>query len=602
MLLFVALLFAAALTGYAQQTDEQLGVQYFNNREFDKALVTFQALYEKNPSQFSYLYYINTLLELKDFDQAEKIIRRQQKNNPGDPRYQVDLGYVYIAQGDINKGKKVYENCLKDLKPDKMQVYNLSYAFGNRRETDYLLRTYLRGRELLKDGAAFAFELAYTYEQLGNTAQMLDEYINLLQSNPQQTSTVQNRLQSWLADDIDNTRNEAFHSILLSKSQHNPDEIIYNELLLWHSIQQKDFPFALIQAKALDKRYGENGRRIFDLAALCVNNESLDAAIDAYNYIIKKNIDSDLVTASRIELINTQFRKYKNELKHDPVELAAMKSGYESLLSNLGTTNATVPLILNLSMLEAFYLNQADEATQLLQNTIETATLQPQQVAQCKMQLADIYLFTDEVWEATLLYSQVEKSFKNEPLGHEAKFRNAKLSFYIGEFDWAREQSDILKAATSKLIANDALELSLLISDNIEEDSLTTPLGMYAKADLLAFRNHDDEAIAVLDSVMVLFPGHSITDDALFKKAEIEEKHGNFSGAVKLYQNIAEAYPFGLLADDALFKQALLYEKQLNNQAKAMELFEKILTEYPGSLFVVDARKHFRNLRNDPVN
>ena len=586
----------------AQQTEEQLGVQYYMNRELDKALVTFETLYEKNPNQFNYLYYINTLFELKEFDKAEKVIKKQQKINPDDPRYRVDMGYLNIMQGDIAKGRKIYENCLKELQPDKMQIYNLTYAFSNRREIDYLIRTYLRGRELLKDPAAFAFELAYTYESLGSTELMIDEYLNLLTATPQQMSMVQNRLQAWLSDDVDNSKNEMYRSVLLKKTQQNPDEILYNELLLWHSIQQKDFPFALTQAKALDRRYGENGQRVFDLARLCISNENYDAAIDGYKYIIKKNSNSELVMLSRIELINTEFEQYKKTYSQDKNRLLLLKTEYSRLLDELGKTSFTIPLIQNLAHLQAFYLNETNEAVELLLQAISIPNVPLKNQAECKLELADIYLFSEEQWEATLLYSQVEKSFKNEPLGHEAKFRNAKLSFYIGEFDWARGQLDILKAATSKLIANDALELSLLITDNIEEDSITIPLSMYANADLLEFRNRDLDALVVLDSISLLYPMHAIADNVLFKKAEIYSKNGKFDMAATSYSEIIEKYQYDLLADDAMFNLAGLLETQLNNKVKAMELYEKILTQYPGSLYVVEARKRFRSLRNDPVN
>ena len=586
----------------AQQSEEQLGVQYYNNRELDKALATFESLYSRNPSQFNYLYYTNTLFELKEFDKAEKVIKKQLKTNPNDPRYQVDLGYLYIMQGDITKGRKIYENCLKDLQADKMQIYNLTYAFSNRRETDYVIRSYLRGRAVLNEPSVFAFELAYTYEMLGSTEQMIDEYLNLILSNPQQISLVENRLQAWLSDDVDNTKNDTYRAVLLKKSQQNPDELLYNELLLWHSVQQKDFPFALVQAKALDRRYGENGQRIFDLAALCVSNENFGAAIDGYKYIIKKNNGSELVMRSRIELINTEFRQYKSLFLQDKNQLMLMQQDYVSLLNELGKTPFTVPLILNLAHLQAFYLGETDQAIELLLQAISISKVSLASQAECKLELADIYLFSDEQWEATLLYSQVEKTFKNEPLGHEAKFRNAKLSFYIGEFGWALAQLDVLKAATSKLIANDALELSLLISDNIEEDSLTVPLSMYAKSDLLEFRNRDQDALAVLDTISVLYPMHSIVDNVLFKKAEIFSKNGKFDLAATNYSEIIEKYPYDLLADDSMFNLAGLFENQLNNKGKAMELYEKILTQFPGSLYVVEARKHFRALRNDAVN
>lgn len=586
----------------AQQTEEQLGVQYYMDRDLDKARATFEALYNRNPNQFNYLYYINTLLELKDFDKAEKIIKKQQKANPDDPHYLVDMGYLYIMQGDIAKGRKIYESCIKDLKPDKFQILNLASAFSGRRETEYMIRTYKRGRELLRDPSAFAFELAYTHELLGNTEPMIEEYLNLLSAMPQQISMVENRLQAWLSDDVDNSKNEAFQAVMLRKLQQHPDEIMYNELLLWHAVQQKDFAFALLQAKALDRRYGEDGQRVFDLAALCVSNESYDAAIDGYKYIIKKNADKELVLQSRIELINTEFKQYQSTYANDPDRLLKMEQEYARLLDELGKNNFTLPLMLNLAHLQAFYVNQTDQAISLLTQAINMPGVSPVRQAACKLELADIYLFSDNPWEATLLYSQVEKSFKNEPIGHEAKFRNARLSFYIGEFGWALAQLDVLKAATSKLIANDAMALSLLITDNIEEDSLTEPLKMYARADLLAFRNHDIEALAVLDSVISAYPNHSIVDNALYKKAEIEVKNGNFRKAADYYSQIIEKDPTGLLADDAMYNLGGLMENKLNDKNKAMELYEKIITQYPGSLYVVDARKHFRALRKDPVN
>lgn len=586
----------------AQQTEEQLGVQYYMNRDLEKARSTFEALYNRAPNQFNYYYYINTLFELKDFDKAEKVIKKQAKSGPDDPRYQVDLGYLYIMQGDVAKGRKVYDNCIKELKGDKFQVLNLASAFSSRRETEFMIRTYKRGRELLRDPSAYSFELAYTYEMLGNTELMIDEYLNLLTSSPQQISMVENRLQNWLADDADNSKNEAYHAVLIKKLQEHPDEIIYNELLLWHSIQQKDFSFALVQAKALDRRYGENGQRVFDLAELCVDNDNYDAAIDGYKYIIKKNADKELVMRSRIELINTEFRQYQASFSHDNAKLLRLEQEYMKLLDELGKNAFTIPLILNLAHLQAFQLDKSDAAIELLSEAIKIPSVPAKSQAECKLELGDIYLFSDNPWEATLLYSQVDKTFKNEPLGHEAKFRNAKLSFYIGEFGWAQAQLDVLKAATSKLIANDAMELSLLIGDNLEEDSLAIPLKMYARADLLEFRNHNAEALAVLDSLTTAYPAHIITANALFKKAEIEVRNGRFQQAADYYTEIIDKYPYGLMADDAMFNLAGLLENQLNDKGKAMELYEKILTQYPGSLYVVDARKHFRALRKDPVN
>jgi tetratricopeptide (TPR) repeat protein len=218
------------------------------------------------------------------------------------------------------------------------------------------------------------------------------------------------------------------------------------------------------------------------------------------------------------------------------------------------------------------------------------------------LELGDILILQGEVWDAALYYGQVDKDFKHDAIGREAKFRNARLSYYLGEFEWAAAQLNVLKAATSQLISNDAMSLALLIMDNTGMDSITEPLLIYSRADLLEFRNNDDKALVTLDSVLTKFPGHSLTDEVWFKKAYIFEKKGMNDTAAVYLNNIVEKYPDDILADDALFQLGGLYENQLNDKSKAMELYEKLLTKYSGSLFAAEARKRFRALRGDKVN
>lgn len=602
VMLTIVLVRIAGLSYAQQQTDEQLGMQYYSTRQYDKSAEVFNRLYDKSPTLFNYIYYVNSLLELKEYDKAEKLIKKQERANPNDPRFNVDLGYVLIMQEETGKGRKIYDECLRNLQADRNAVYNLAAAFLTRRETEYGIRTYLKGRDLLKDRSAFAFELAVQYEIQGNYAAMLDEYFTLIADKPEQLSSVQNRMQAWLSDDPDNTKNELFRTTLLKRSQQAPDEVSFAELLLWYSVQQKDFELALIQAKALDRRYHENGQRVYDLAQLSFTNDDFDVAIEAYNYIIRKNADADLVLESRVDLLNTEFARALRTYTYDRKSLKALEQKYFSLLNETGENQATIPLIRNLGHLQAFYLDETDSAIALLEDAVALPGIPARLQAECKLELADIYLFSGEPWEATLLYSQVEKSFKNEPIGHEAKFRNAKLSFYIGEFEWAKTQLDILKAATSKLIANDAMQLSLLISENMDDGSTYGALSMYARADMLEFRNRDSEALSTLDSLMLKYPHHSLSDDVLFKKAGIAMKEKKFEDAAKYYREIVTDYPTDLLADDALFALAGLYENQLNDKEKAMELYQTLMTTFPGSLFVVEARKHFRALRHDPLS
>jgi len=606
-LLFLFLL-SLVLTGPAETvsaqavTDEQLGLQYFNAREFDRAAALFERLYDDKPTLFNYTYLLQSLLETGDTDKAEKVVKRQARKNPEDLRYLVDQGYVLIRSNESNKAGRLFDEAIKSLKPDQRMVMELANAFQMRRETEYAIRTYMKGRQLLSPAYTFGFELAMIYETQGNFAEMISEYLDLLETRPDMQNQVQDRLQNSLNNDPDELKSEALRIALLKKVQKNPDDVMMAEMMLWLSIQIKDFDAALIQARALDRRLDENGGRVFALGQYSSNNSNFKVASDAFTYVIEKSDDPGLVVQSKVELLKAEYELVTREYPVKQTELSNLEKKYKNTLEEAGRNPLAFPLMKNLAHLQAFYLNNTDAAIILLEELISLTNSNKLLQADSKLELADIMLFTGEPWEATLLYSQVDKAFKNEPIGHEARFRNARLSFYIGEFDWARAQLDVLKAATSKLIANDAMSLSLLISDNIDLDSSTVQLGTYARADLLLYRNKPDDAVAVLDSLLTAFPGHPITDDALMKKAEILLKQGKFPESEEIYKKVNSDFSDGILGDDALFNLAKLYENQLNDKAKAMAAYQELLVKYQGSLFTVEARKKFRSLRGDQVN
>lgn len=218
------------------------------------------------------------------------------------------------------------------------------------------------------------------------------------------------------------------------------------------------------------------------------------------------------------------------------------------------------------------------------------------------MLYGDILLFDNNPWDATLVYAQVEKANSNNPYGHEARFRKAKLAYYTGQFQWAQAQLDILKAGTSRLIANDAFELSLFISDNSALDTTYQALSMFARSDLFRYKHQENQALLTLDSIPVLFPGHELIDDVFFRKGNIYESLGRYEEAVVAYQSVAKTYAFDILGDNALYRLAQLYDYTLKDKNKAMESYRQLMTDYPSSIYTVEARKRFRFLRGDRLN
>lgn len=599
----VLLLIVAASTArvFAQpSTDEQLAQQFYQNKEFDKALDYYEKLYNKKSPQIFYQPYLSCLLETKDFKKAEKIAKKQIKQNPDALNFNVDLGIVYLRSEEPDKAKTEWEKAIKLVKQDD-QVFTLANAFIAIREYDYAIAAYLRGRRISQTNYPFSFELADVYRTKGDKLAMINEYLDVLEINDSYIQSVQNALQTSFNND-DNKQNEILKTELLKRISRNPDKTIFSEFLIWMQIQLKDFEGAFVQAKALDKRKKEEGVRVMGLAQLFAQNENYDLAAKAYQFVIAKGKDNYYYMNARMELINVQYLKVTAKGNYTQIDLQELEKNFNITIDELGKSAATFSLLKNLAHLKAFYLNKSQEAIDILEETIVLPQLSNISQAECKLELADILLMTGDIWEASLRYSQVEKSFKYDAIGQEAKFRVARISYYTGDFKWAQAQLDVLKGATSKLIANDALELSLTISDALAIDTNEAPLLIFARADLLSFQNKDEQAISTLDSINTLFPNHALADNILYKKASIELKHGKFNEAAAFYEDIIKDYGEDLLGDDAVFKLADLNENQFKNIDKAKELYQQLLEKYPSSLYVVEARKRFRKLRGDIIN
>jgi tetratricopeptide (TPR) repeat protein len=583
----------------APQTDEQIALKLYQNQEYDKAAEIYQRLYDEKPSAYIYQYLFYSLVEMKEYGKAEKLIRKVQKNEPNSLKYMVDHGYVTYRSGNEEKAKKIYEDAIKKLTPNQQQIVEVANAFAVRGENEYAVKTYQLGRQLMNNSYPFGFELASVYERMGDFKNAMNEYLNLLEVNPSYLSSVQDRIQANLSYDVNNEKNESFRKALLGRVQREPDKTYYSELLWWYSIQQKDFDLALLQAKAIDRRLKENGDRLVQLAGLAVSNEKYDVAIDCYQYLVSKGPDFPNYKASRRELANTRYLKIISEPVPDLKQYEALEKEFNAEIALSGMVPENILLARNLAHLKGFYLGKQEEAIELLNSILELPGVLPADRAKCKIELADILLFTNDVWEATLLHQQAYQDFKFDALGQEAKFKNARLSFYIGEFNWAKAQADVLKAATTKFISNDAIALSLLIGENFDPDSNTIALGLYARAELLDYQNEKEKAIATLDSIPKLFGYHPILQYVVYKKADIRRKQGRYLEADSLFDQVEKNFPGELLSDEALMQRAVLNEKQLGNKEVAMKLYQELLDKYPASIFVPEARKQFRLLRGD---
>lgn len=581
------------------QNQAKLAQRYFYAGEYEKAAATYKKLYEaNNRNDYYFTRYTECLLQLEAYGEAEKAISRQIKVFPNNIWLYVSYGQVYEAQYQDEKAKELYATAVGKLTANRNQIIKLANIFSSNSKYDFAIETYEKGAKLLKDDQVFAYNLGELYRRKGETEKMLDQYLNSLDANPRRMGTLRTIFQRYLSDED----YEVLRTKLYERIQSNRNALHYPELLTWVFIQQKDYRGAFRQVRALDRRMRENGMRIFQLGEIAANDGAYDAAIMAYDYIVEeKGTNSSFYLDAKRSALRCRRLRLTEGYDYNQEELLELEQMYSSFLEEFQNNPNTGEIVLEYAELEGLYLNNLEKATSLLQDLIELPNLNLYVQSEAKLDLADYYLINGEIWEATLLYSQVDKLFKDDLLGHEARFRNARLSYFNGDFQWAQSQFEILKASTSKLIANDALDLSVFIMDNLGLDTTTEALELYSQAELLVFQNQFDNAFTKLDTLRSSFPSHTLQDDVAYLKANIYKKLRDYEKAAEYYQEIVENHKEEIRADNALYELAQLYDKQLDNKEKAMELYEKLFIEFNSSVLAVTARKRFRELRGDSI-
>jgi len=588
--------------------NEELANEYYNNGEFEKALLYLEDIYKNKPGMQTYDKYLTCLKQTERFDDAQKLVKKHMKRYKTKLELHLDLADIYQAIGEENKAKTEREEAKKNLTAQRSVISQLANAFTKRSMQEDALEVYNIGKQLLteagkeNDAIYFNFNIADIYGTQGKYNLMISEYITYLGYNPNYYKTVQNRLNKVLDFQEDDPNVELLKTELLKRVQQNPEEEVYYELLIWVFTQKKDFNSAFIHTKALDKRLKENGVRIIQLASLCSNNSAYDVASKCYAYIAEKGPENRYFYTGKTMEVSTLRKALNADVYSSKEQYQELKQKYISVIEDLGRSSETTKILRELAIIEAYHLHDSETALDHLEECLETPGTDASFKAWCKLDMGDILLTEGYIWDASIKFSQVDKDFKDDLLGHEARYRNARISYYTGDFEWAQAQLDVLKASTSKLISNDAMDLSLLITDNLNLDTILDPMLKYARADLLTVQNKFPEAIATLDSLSEMYPAHSLEDEILYQRHRIAYKQGQFETSSEYLTEIVDLFFYDILADNALIELAKMNEEIFKNEEKAMELYERLITEFPGSIYAAEARKRFRFLRGDIYN
>lgn len=596
--LFALAALLATITATAQDNTERIAYELYSKQEYRQAYELYDKAFQEKRSSYCFNMAVTCLFQLRDYETAEKDLKKYIKKYPKQVKQQIDLGYVYQMTGDSDKAKRQYEKAIKNIPKTKNDFLEAGNAFNARRLFDYAITVFDKGAADDKINYDFLIEKARTYHSMLDIDKSVAAYLDYLEKNPNQYEFVKSNIRTLMYYDIDGTINEKIRLGLLKKAQKNIDNEMFSELIVWYSLQQQDFELTLEYEIALDKRGNERLGNIIYLGDIAANNKIYDVAIKAYKYAAEKYPDGWSHNEAEVKMIRAVYEEGNRNRREDDFYIELYDKA-EKTIDEIGFSEQTIPIIIIEADILAYKMNRHDDAVKLLDKAL-LLNIREAVKAELKLQKADIMLFINDVWEATLLYGQVEKSMNDAPAAHEARFRNARLRYFIGEFEWAQTSLDILKASTSKLIANDAMSLSLIIKDNISTD--TTALQMLAKADYCIYRKHLDEADKILDSLIVSLQNESITPYALLRKAEIFESRMKYFEADSIYNIIFNDFPESFIADEALIQDAKILRNHLNNNEKAAQCYLTVIDKYTASVYLAEAKRNYRIITKSSVS
>lgn len=600
--IFGMLVNASSLNG--QSNDPVLiAEEYLNQGEVDKAKAEFEKL-ARNKKYIPRIHdsYFNLLISQGDFNDAEKYLKSVIRQMDGSFNYEIDMAVLYRAMNDDEKASEFLDDLIDRISKNsnaQMKINNiqiLAQMLFEKNFRDKAIKSYEIGRASFARTDLFALELANVYRVMNQKQNMISEYLNFSKSQPRNVSFVKNSLQRYLTEPEDLDTLEIVLYDFIQEEASNP---VFNDILVWTHLQQKNFTAALRQARALDRRMENNGQNILNVGMIAFENEDFKTASKAFEYVIgdfpespNKRLAQRYSLLSEEEVLKTTYPVDSSSIKQLIQKYEVYKQESRDIFSAMEAQR-------RIALLQAFQLNDIESAIVTLQDLIAQPVGKHRVIAEAKMDLADIYLLDKQPWESILLYGQVERMFKDEPLGYMAKLKSAKLSYFKGEFELAQSHLDILKLATSREIANDALDLSILIKNNTVFDTTDVVMQSYANVELMIFQNQKQEAIQAMDSMLVAFDKHSISDELLYLKAQTLRELGDFEAALASLELINQTYYYDILGDDALFLTGIILEENLNKKEEAMAVYNDLLTKFKGSIYIAEARNRFRTLRGD---
>ncbi len=592
MRIFFLLLFF--YTSFIGAQSLHVAASYYKLGKFDNAVLAYESLVQKNPrDEQATVGLAKSYRQTNQIEKAIDLLNSRIALQPDRLIYLLELGVCYNQNDNPEKAKETFDNVIVALDSNPNFSAKMGSLFKEYNLLEYTIKAYKKAMTY-NENYNFDLEIGRLYGETGELGEMFSSYLDYMLKNPAYINTIKRLIDQFITEDPENEANQIFRKTLLRKNQITPD-ILYNEMLSWLFVQQKQYRKAFAQERAIYRQTEDGIPQILEVATIAKDAKDFETAEEAYEFVIENAAISSFVIKANQESLYIEIEQAT------PKQYEGINKKYKNLFEDFKGNPEVLPLSLDYAYFLGFKQERKSEAIAFLK-PLAKKNYTAVDKAKIQLLIADILVLDSKFSQALIYYTRAQKKVKNHPLAQEASFKIAKTSYYKGDFDWANTQLNVLKESTTQLVANDAMNLSLRIYDNTKDESDISEqaLTLFAKGELFEFQEQWQKALEVYNEVVEKYQSTSVEDDALYSSALLLIKMKQTDEAIKNLKKIIQFFPLSLLVDDAYFELGKFYQK-LNNIEAAKKAYEKVIFNHADSIHFVDARKAYRKLRGDEV-
>jgi tetratricopeptide (TPR) repeat protein len=616
--LAVFALCAVVIPARAQQVDVvarlRLAQSFEQAGEWDRAATLYESLLETGPQNFVVLEGLRrAYTELKQYDKAMDLIRRQLLGNPADDNLLAILGGLYDLAGEPQVADSIWHVVIrKDAK--NPNLYRLIAAqLIDHHQYDKAIALYLEGREATKNQNLYMEELASLYGALRQYESATHEFVKILRTNSQQVTYIQSRLSSFTGQEEGRL---AAQNVIGAEIARFPNEVPLHSILGWLFMEGKQFDAALDQYRIIDRLTKANGFEIFQFAQRAAQEHANLVAAKGFREVVDGKSAQNIMAYARfgyaraIEELSAENDTLARATGQVPPTVGrgtavsetqptfqGALALYESLINDQPNTETAMQALYRIGIIRFnrfFDLNGALAAL----DRIRTMPFSSNLVYEATLSMAEVQTARNDLRKAREEYSKL-KTGSPDQFRDRVLFRLAELDYFEAQFDSAAAILQRISSNATNDLTNDALQLLYFIQEN--RGAGQAALTEFAAADLLVRQRKYSEALARFQSVALHYPETSLVDDATLRGGEMDLLLNRVDDALAVFRKVVNDLPTSILRDQAQMRIGQVYENRLRNKQKAIEAYEEVLANFPTSLFVEEARKRIRLLRGDSI-